>query len=87
MRVNMFAFDTMLPVNAVFIFFVLLCLYACVVGIIEERKKDSPDSEVPAAFRNVGDLANFPGRATPHAKDGAQSDGANGKQPLRPQKQ
>jgi hypothetical protein len=83
----MFAFDTMLPVNAVSTFFVLLCLYACVVGIIEEPKKDSADSELPAAFRKVRDLANFPGRATPYAKDGAQRDGANGKQSQRPREQ
>jgi hypothetical protein len=75
----MFAFDTMVPVNAVFIFFVLLCLYACVVGIIEEPKKDSADSELPAAFRNVRDPANFPGRATPPAKGDAGRDGATGK--------
>jgi hypothetical protein len=76
----MFAFDTMLPVNAVFTFFALLCLYACIVGIIEEPKKNSAESELPTAFRNMGDLANFPGRAVPHAKDGARRDGATGKQ-------
>lgn len=83
----MFAFDTMLPVNAVFIFFILLCLYACIVGIIEERKKDSPDSELPVAFRNVRDLANFPGRAAPHANGDAGRDGAISKQSERPRKQ
>lgn len=83
----MFAFDTMLPVNALFAFFVLLCVYACIVGIIEEPKNDSADSELPAAFRSVHDLANFPGRAAPQAKDGAQHNGATGKQSQRPRTQ
>ncbi len=52
----MFAFDTTLPINLLFLLFLLLCLSACAVGMAEAPEGDDAEDDLPAAFRDLAQL-------------------------------
>ncbi len=56
----MVAFDTAFPINILFVLFLLLCLYACAVGMSEAPKGEDTKDDLPAAFRDLAKMTDIP---------------------------